>query len=371
METGLNLKEIKSRNLSSILYLLNNNSDLSRKDIAEKLSLTPAAVTKLCGDLISAGLIREVGEIDSQSKAGRKKIKLELRLDEYYAVCINAEVDKISVSLARLDGKLICLEELNAEADIDDIVNKALSIKNSSNVNREAIICTSVCVIGRIENSSFGLWDNNKIRSRAEERLGLPVIMENNIQAFALAELVFGKNASSTNTLFLKWGPGIASAIARDGKILSGDNYDVTEIGHYIINKNGKKCRCGRYGCLETEVSTMEIINELDGRYTLDEIIASKDLKFTSVIDTKIDLVALALTNTATILNPDKIILFGSLFNEKSVFYKLALQCKRYNNNFNKDTIALSELNGKISYIGAVALAAKKYFFDVKVNDMN
>ncbi len=368
-KTGLNLKEIKSRNLSSILYLLNSDSNLSRKDIAERLSLTPAAVTKLCSELIELGLIEESGEEQNTAKVGRKRIKLSLTLSKFYVLCINAEVDRITVSVACLNGDLVKSIELDVTNDCEKIINTAQRLVDEADFPKEFLICTSICVIGKVDDNRLGLWDNTRLKAIAEEIIGIPVIMENNIQAFAIAELIFGKENYDSNVLLLKWGPGVASAILNNGELLSGGNSDVTEIGHYIIKKDGKKCRCGRYGCLETEASTMEIISELDNKYSLNEIINSEDIAVKSVIDTKIDLVALALTNTATILHSGKIILFGSLFNFSYVTKKLATQCKRYNNNFDKDTIALSKLNDKISYIGPVALAAKTFFFDIKAQD--
>lgn len=367
--SGLNLKKIKSRNLSSILYLLNDNKDLSRKDIAEKLSLTPAAVTKLCSELIELGLVKETGEDDSSTKAGRKKIILSLRLNEFYALCINAEVDKITISVACLNGDLISCKELDIENSEELVIKSAKELIDGTDIDRDKLICTAICVIGKVDDNRLGLWNNDKIKSLAESELNLPVVMDNNIRAFAAAQLIYGKRISQSNVLILKWGPGIASAIINNGEILSGENSNITEIGHYIINKNGKKCRCGRYGCLETEASAMEITSELNNKYTLDEIIFSEDVNIKSVLETKLDYVALALTNTATILNSNKIILFGSLFNNERIADKLSVQAKRYNNNFNEDTIELSKLNGKISYIGPVALAAKKFYFDVNAQD--
>ena len=60
MAIGQNLKSLKSTNRSSLLYLLNANGKMSRKDIAKALALTPAAVTKICQELIQEGYIVEV-----------------------------------------------------------------------------------------------------------------------------------------------------------------------------------------------------------------------------------------------------------------------------------------------------------------------
>lgn len=361
--SGLNIKEIKSRNISSILYLLNSNQPMSRKDIADSLSLTPAAVTKICAKMIEDGLIEEKGE-EKSNGAGRKKILLSLKLQSFYTLCINAEVDKITISAVRLDAKLINSISLDVSADIDEIISESKKVLNESKIEKSKFLCTSICVIGSAENSGFGIWNNDEIKNAAEKEIGLPVVLENNVKAFALAQLIYSKKTYEKSVLFFKWGPGIGSAIANDGKVLSGSDADITEIGHYIIKKDGIKCRCGRYGCLETEASAMAIKNAAGQDMALNEIINSTDKNIINIIDEKIDLVAMALTNTATILNAEKIILFGSVFTNTQISQKTAKQCNRYNSNLKEDTVECSKLNDKISYIGPAALAAKHFFFE-------
>ncbi|MCM1114981.1 MAG: ROK family transcriptional regulator [Clostridium sp.] len=366
-QNGLNLKEIKSRNISSILYLLNTNHAMSRKDIAAALGLTPAAVTKLCNQLINDGLIEEKGEDTSGSaRAGRRKIMLSLRLADYYALCINAELDKITVSVAGLDGKRYESESFYDIKNVGKLLSISERLFEKTAKSKKRFLCTSICVIGSVEKSETGLWDNKYVIKKLEEKIGLPVVMDNNVRAFAVAELIYGHRIYEESVLFLKWGPGIGSAIAANGELLSGSDAGIAEIGHYIINRNGRRCRCNRYGCLETEVSSMAITEELNNRLSFDEIIKGydRDGDISNLIDHKIDLVSIALTNTATILNACKIILFGMVFENNSIAHKLSRQCRRYNSNFNSDTIELSELNDKITFIGPAALAAKHFFFE-------
>ena len=96
----------------------------------------------------------------------------------------------------------------------------------------------------------------------------------------------------------------------------------------------------------------------------LEEIIASQSKDIINILDKKIDAVALALTNTATILNAKRIVLFGSVFSNETVVKKLKRQCIRYNGNLTDDMIILSKQNEKIRYIGPVAICAKKLFFE-------
>ncbi|MGN1443370.1 MAG: hypothetical protein ACI4XE_05925, partial [Acutalibacteraceae bacterium] len=86
--------------------------------------------------------------------------------------------------------------------------------------------------------------------------------------------------------------------------------------------------------------------------------------EITNIMDCKIDTVALALANTATILNAQKVVLFGSLFYCGKVKKKLKKQFLRYNPNLKDSMIKESELNKKNSYIGAAAICAKKFFFE-------
>jgi len=364
-QSGLNLKEIKSRNISSILYLLNTDSQMSRKDIAFALNLTPAAVTKLCNQLINDGLIKEKDEeLSDTARAGRKRIPLALRLSEYYALCINAELDKVTVSVSGLDGKLYESESLSDIKDVDKIISLSLKLFRNTAVDKSKFRCVSICVIGSVGKSKMGLWDNEYVTKKLKDEIGLPVVIDNNVRAFALAELIYGHRIYDSSVLFLKWGPGIGSAIAANGELLSGSDAGIAEIGHYIISRNGKRCRCSRYGCLETEVSSMAIAEELGNNMSFEAIIKSDEKDIINLIDQKIDFVSLALTNTATILNADKIILFGMIFENKSIADKLSKQCRRYNSNFNSDTIELSGLNDKITFIGPAALAAKHFFFE-------
>lgn len=368
-QSGLNFKEIKSRNISSILYLLNSNSAMSRKDIAAALNLTPAAVTKLCNQLISEGLIKEKGgELSDTARAGRKKIPLSLRLSDYYALCINAELDQVTVSVAGLDGKVYDSESFEDIENVDKMILLAAKQLKNTKVKKSNVLCTSICVVGSVDKSVTSLWDNQYVIKRLKKEIGLPVVIDNNVRAFAMAELIYAGKIYKNSVFFLKWGPGIGSAIAANGELLSGSDTGIAEIGHYIVRRDGKRCRCNRYGCLETEVSSIAIAEEFGNKMSFDAIVNSTDEDISNLIAHKIDLVSLAMTNTATILNAEKIILFGSVFKNKSIAEKLSKQCRRYNSNFNEDTIELSMLNDRIRFIGPAALAAKHFFFERTIN---
>ena len=361
MKTGLNMRSVKTENRSLILRLLQQYGAMSRKELAEKSSLTPAALTIICSELISKGKIRETGEIEKNGK-GRKEILLSLSYGDKYVLCINAETTHITYSVCSFSGEKIALKTEKFTNNIGIILEHTEKLLYYNNISLNKICAAGVCVVGSVSGEKYGLWDCAELCDGIEKKYSVPVIAENNVRAFAISDMLYSGGYGSGPVLFFKWGPGIGSAVGAEGEIFSGNDKGVAEIGHYIVNPAGKKCRCGRRGCLETEAGEEALVS-LTGR-PFSDIINSSDKNIINILDEKIDIAALALTNTATILNAEKIVLFGSVFQNESVTEKLKRQCVRYNGNMSLDMIVKSKLNKKIGYSGPAAICGKKYFFD-------
>lgn len=363
--SGMNMQTLKSKNRTLVLYLLNEHKALSRKEIATRLSLTPAGVTKICQSLIDDGFIVESETVSTEGKTGRREILLRLNTDDKFVLGINAEKDNLTLSYSNLSGKLIAVEKHPFIENVDDVISLEKAFVCKNNIELSRVLGMGVCVIGSVNDNDFGIWNDAHLQKRFEDAFGVNVVIENNVKAFAQSELLFGNLNKTKSVLFLKWGAGIGSSIITNGDVITGNDNGVTEIGHYIVDHSGSKCRCGRFGCLETVASADAIMSEINQNLTLDEIIASVDNDIINLIDTKIDLVALALTNTATILNADSIVLFGKMFKNGSISTKLIKQCVRYNSNLSEDMIKVSCQNEISDYIGTIAICAKKHFYEL------
>lgn len=361
--SGLNLQSVKTKNRSLVLYLLNKHKRLSRKEIASLLQLTPAAVTKICQSLIDDGLVMECGEVTDNNKTGRREILLQLCLDDKLCLGINAERDVITLSLSTFGGNLVASRRIDFTTDLSVVAQQGKDFLANTDYDKSSLVAVGVCVIGSPTDDDYSVWNMNDIMTVFGNAFGVDIVVENNVKAYAQSSLLYD-SLNDKRALFLKWGPGIGSSIIANGQVLSGNDNGVTEIGHYIVNSGGKACRCGRYGCLETEASCDAIINDIDTNLSLDKIIHSSDNNIINILDQKIDMVALALTNTATILNASSIVLFGSMFKNEAIVDKIIKQCIRYNSNFDDGIIRLSSLNDKSDYIGTCAICAKKCFFE-------
>ena len=343
MSLGQNLKSIKSTNRSSLLYLLNEKGKMSRKDIAKALGLTPAAVTKISPELIQEGYIYEAEAVKDGQK-GRSEVMLSLRLQDKFVMGICSDKDNISFSISSLDGALVNIKTIPFDSDIDKVIDLANEYLDEVGY-RGNIIGVGVCIVG--SSKGYGIWELNNLKEKLERKLQSEVVIHNNVRSFAIAGTIYDDKQRVASELYFKWGPGIGSAIVNDGQVLSAGDRGVSEIGHYIVNPNGAKCRCGRIGCLETEVA-------LDKGAKEENIYA------------KIELAAMALMNTATILNTEKIVLFGSVFEDKDISTKFIQECLKINPYLTIKNIRVSNLNDKVAYIGATAICARRLFFEKK-----
>lgn len=346
-----------------VLYLLNRYGAMSRKELSKRLSLTPAGVTKICTELIGDGFIYECGSDEERSgKSGRKEIMLSLKLDDKYALGINAERGAITYSLTKLDGTLIKKESAPFCEDVAEVIAKSKAFYDGLENYKDKIIGVGVCIIGATSDK-FGVWKSSDIKSDFENALGLPVTVENNVKAFAESELIYGNVKNNGSVLFFKWGAGVGSSIVANGRVLCGNDSGTAEIGHYIVNPSGAECRCGRRGCLETEVSADAILARFKSKkVSADGLATCDDEEIFEFIEKKTRTVAIALVNTATILNANDVILFGAMFENPKIVSALKRYCKKL--GFPSELIKLSEQNDMRAYIGATAICAKKFFYE-------
>ncbi len=393
--TGINLNDVKNANRAAVLYLLNREGTLSRKDISERLGLTPAAVTKITRELLSWGQIIEIGEAEENQKAGRKKILLSLNSDGIFALGISLEADFCTYGVFKISGERVLSEKIKFDHEIPPeefllrISDRVNAVVEKSGVSREKIIGAGVGTVGSVNENGetvgkYGLWHSGvNIKSVLENALGVNVRVENNIKAFVLAQTVFAGENEDKNKLFIKWGPGVGSAIVIDGEVFSSNGNSEAEIGHYIVHPNGTPCRCGRRGCLETHVSKSAILGRIRQSYskentprlykmtdgnaeniTFDMIFDPNirlDKSVREIIDRRINRMARAVVNAATLFDPDGVMLFGNMFTDKTV-EKFIAYCKGYYEEYSENFISVAPLQDKADYIGPVALVVKYMF---------
>lgn len=373
---GANMETVRRRNRAAILHYLNDHGPTSRKDMAAAIGLTPAAVTQICAELLTQGLIAETGTDGTDNRAGRKKVLLALDYDACFAYAVNIEPERTTVALSNLNGTLAWVRSLHTDPDLPperflaQIVDlcRALAGQLPAGTQPAAVGVGITGIVDRQQGCSvhaYGIWNQPvEVAHILQGRLNVPVWVENNVNAFALAELLYGTGRAHDNLMVVKWGPGVGCALIIDQKIYEGHHAKAAELGHCIVEKNGALCQCGRRGCLETKVSYRALCKILPfdaenfGQVYTQAAGTDRRRQF----DEAIDFFARTLVNTATVVAPDRILLTGSLFESETIRCAFIEACAAYDAVW-RTRVLWSKLAPKEHYLGPVALAANGLLF--------
>lgn len=113
---------------------------------------------------------------------------------------------------------------------------------------------------GRVEYANNLPFLALPIKHQLESQLGLPVFLENDANAAALAEMLCGAAKGAKNAALVTLGTGVGCGIIIDGKIYTGHHFAAGEAGHIGVAHGGRPCTCGRTGCLEAYASVRGLI---------------------------------------------------------------------------------------------------------------
>ena len=163
-------------------------------------------------------------------------------------------------------------------------------------------------------------WVGLRIASEMEQRLGVPVEIENDANLGALAELTWGAGRDCSNFAYIKAATGIGAGIVVDGRLLRGATGTAGEIGHTTLDEAGPLCYCGNRGCLETVASgpaIVDLVGLVDGeRPSLGRVIelaAAGDLRCRRAIADAGRQIGVAVAGLCNIVNPERVIVGGLL----------------------------------------------------------
>ena len=218
------------------------------------------------------------------------------------------------------------------------------------------------------------------------ESIDKPVFIENDANAAAYGEYVAGAAKGAENAVCITLGTGVGGGIIINGKIYSGFNFAGAEIGHMVIDANGPQCTCGRKGCFEVFSSATGLVKmtkeamEVDKDSAMHKIKAERNGKISArtafdamklgdktakeVVDKFIKYLAIGLTNTINIFQPDVLCIGGGVCNEGDTLLlpvKELVKQEDYAKNSPKNTeIVIAKLGNDAGIIGAAFLGNSK-----------
>lgn len=164
-----------------------------------------------------------------------------------------------------------------------------------------------------------------------QDKFSVPVKLTNDANAAALGEMIFGRAKGMKDFIFITLGTGVGSGIVVNGKIVYGHDGFAGEIGHVIIERNGRLCGCGRKGCVETYCSAGGIVKtylELSNNISVNdskqvtELAMKGDKNALETFERTANYLSFALANIVAITSPKAIFIFGGPSNAGELLLK-------------------------------------------------
>jgi predicted NBD/HSP70 family sugar kinase len=258
---------VSESNRSRVLRHLYHRGVCSRAQIAKALTLTPAAITKITARLLDAGIIEETGDIEGAKN--RRSVGLKLDDTRFHLVGVKFARSLVQIGVFDLAGSPIALHDLPPvhEDTIPETMQLIHATVRSLLANDPRIIAIGMAVPGpylRTEGrtalvSSMRGWRDVNFPQEFSQAFAVPVFIEQDARAGALAQYLFDKRNTCENLAYYLLGEGIGLGVIDNGRLINGALGTATEIGHVSIDINGRPCECGNVGCLERYCSAVVI----------------------------------------------------------------------------------------------------------------
>ena len=298
----------------------------TQAELSRQTGLSTATVSNIVKVLIDADIVAT----EPTTSSGRRALSVRLNSNSAVAVGIDFGRRHLRVVLANLAYEVLAEDSVTlplghqADVSISAAVDVLDALLAEAGVRRADVVGVGAGIPGPIDHRTGTVaqgailpeWVGFQILDRLEERLGLPVFVDNDANLGALSEVTWGPHSGVENLMFVKIGSGLIL-----GGVPFYGHVGVTgEIRQASIVEHGHVCRCGNRGCLETIASTTTM-SELLSRgepepLTPDEIVRralARNPAVLRVIDDAGHAVGRALGNVANLINPEVIVVGGPL----------------------------------------------------------
>ncbi len=267
---------VRELNLSLVLRLIYSQAPLSRAQLALKTGLNKSTVSSLVEDLLSRRLIHETGT--NSMGTGRPATLLEINPQAGCIVGVELGVDYIASMLINFVGEILWHKQVNT--DPTESPEKTLDavlalIREVMAVSHEPILGLSFSIPGTVDLDAGVVifapnlgWHNVPMRDIFSQATGLKVFIENDANAAALAEHLFGAAQHLRDFIFVFCGVGLGGGLFLNGQLYRGKGGYAGEIGHTAILAEPlqRACHCGQLGCWETYANQYSIIQRVQSR---------------------------------------------------------------------------------------------------------
>ena len=323
----------RRRHERAVFHEIRRSGPISRAQLADRTGLSAQAMGAIVKSLLEADLIEE-RPMARREGPGAPATGIQLRPDGAFAFGFGLERDSLSGVLVDLTGARLWqykrpVEPGEAPTDtLDSMATAVRSVLRSPRFRhvRDRTRGLGVAAPGPINLAEgtivgppdFPGWEKVAIVSDLETATGLPVLVDNAASAAALG-VEWQMLPSHGSFLYCYWGLGIGGGLVIGREAYRGSTGNVAELGHVVINENGRPCACGGRGCLEAESSAAALLRDARqfGQFSSIEAVAAASVHMSSVrqlLEKAAQQMAAALVTAINLTDVPEVVIGGAHF---------------------------------------------------------
>ncbi len=263
----------KSAQQIRIIKTLYIDGPQTTSKLCKRLKISAPNMTSIMSDLVEKNIIEKKGQ--GKSIGGRKPDLFGVTAEAFYVVAVEMGIYKTHITIFNANNQRVTeteeysIELKNEDVTTDIVAETINSYIDRSGISKSKLIGIGLSLPGLVDsvkgiNHTYLAFGERGIAQILEEKIEIPVYIENDAKAMALAEFRYGsaKSKKDVLVLYLDWGIGLGMIL--DGKLYRGTSGFAGEFSHMPMVENGKLCRCGKLGCIETVASGIYVLDQAE-----------------------------------------------------------------------------------------------------------
>ncbi|GLW91454.1 ROK family transcriptional regulator [Actinokineospora globicatena] len=271
---GARPDEVRRHNRTALLRRLHVGGPCTRAALATELGLNRSTIKALVDGLAESGVVSERVP-RARSGAGRPSLLVLPEPLAAVVLAVDIRVEQVAIALVGLGGQLLGRDSWNLRGRAGEPAEIITRIIESTRLLAEELdvrmVAAGVSVPGVVRRGDGYVheapnlkWTDVPLGDRLTGAFGVPVRVGNDAEIAALAEHLRGAAKGSLDAVYVSADIGVGGGVISDGTTLRGTAGYVGELGHMVVNPDGRPCYCGSHGCWETEVGELALCRALD-----------------------------------------------------------------------------------------------------------
>ena len=257
-------------------------------------------------------------------------------------VWIGLDIGGTKIAAAKADAEGIIqqlVRERTRKATPEELLGQIVSVVEQLLAPADELVSVGIGLPGQVDPeaghtfSPYNLgWPNVvQIRKPLQERFGVPVFIDNDLNTAIIAELTQGVGRTNKNFCYVTVGTGVAAGLVFDGKLFRGAPHLAGELGHVVVDPTARDCVCGAKGCLEALVSGPaiarsynEVVGMESGVATAEKVFSAArqgDAAALAVVRDTAKYLAIGINNLAALVDPEVVTIGGGVSDAGDILF--------------------------------------------------